>query len=43
MELKGWIKRNVPISEDNIDPWPDNAADLPILPTQLGHDNLNQR
>ena len=42
VELKNWIKRNVPISEENIDPWPGNVADFPVLTTQFGHDNLNQ-
>ena len=29
VELKHWIKTNVPISEDNIDPWPGIDADGP--------------
>ena len=27
VELKHWIKTNVPISEDNIDPWPETEPD----------------
>ena len=29
VELKHWIKTNMPISEDNIDPWPGIDADGP--------------